>query len=343
MEGVKVPVASPRKSRTEMDMSLIMKPEIKVEEHLDVVTEVAREILEENMDKEKIEDKNETIETPEENETENHEPESNGIEDDPKEVLDQEEKNEASEVIQEIAQVHHQEEEALTISDSLAKTHFPELLEQTHNVFEVYEQGEVIEQWYTVQPEKAASNVEVLEKLENEVDNEEDKADIKKLLAWAKSSKKKKTNTMVIREKKKLDMFKKAVDVDAVPIIIEDGFDSKPMTVTSSPRFQVKPAKKETFQVRKRSVIVPVSETVVTRAWLENAIRVFEDEAEIILVNMRFDRDKDGSYEAYVTAQVGPNQVQKSYEWIIKEAPEKLVTNFIWTFFRVLTNFVCLG
>ena len=47
MEGVKVPVASPRKSKTEMDLSLIIKPEIKVEEHLDVVTEVAKEILEE--------------------------------------------------------------------------------------------------------------------------------------------------------------------------------------------------------------------------------------------------------------------------------------------------------
>ena len=46
MEGVKVPVASPRKSKTEMDLSLIIKPEIKVEEHLDVVTEVAKEILE---------------------------------------------------------------------------------------------------------------------------------------------------------------------------------------------------------------------------------------------------------------------------------------------------------
>ena len=31
---------------------------------------------------------------------------------------------------------------------------------------------------------------------------------------------------MVIREKKKLDMFKKAVDVDAIPIIIEDSFTS---------------------------------------------------------------------------------------------------------------------
>ena len=122
------------------------------------------------------------------------------VEDIFKYVPDVRDLDEPVEVIQEIAQVHHQDpEETLTISDSLAKNHFPELLEQTQNVFEVYEQGEVIEQWYTVQPEKAASNVEVLEKLENEVDNEEDKADIKKLLAWAKSSKKKKTNTMVIR------------------------------------------------------------------------------------------------------------------------------------------------
>ena len=51
MENVKIPVASPRKSRVEMDMSQIMKPEIRVEEHTDIVTEVAREILEENMTK----------------------------------------------------------------------------------------------------------------------------------------------------------------------------------------------------------------------------------------------------------------------------------------------------
>ena len=55
MEGVKVPVASPRKSKTEMDLSLIIKPEIKVEEHLDVVTEVAKEILEENETPKEIE------------------------------------------------------------------------------------------------------------------------------------------------------------------------------------------------------------------------------------------------------------------------------------------------
>ena len=133
---------------------------------------------------------------------------------------------------------------------------------------------------------------------------------------------------MVIREKKKLDMFKKAVDVDAIPIIIEDKKPGPSKTSTPTPRFQVKPTKTETFQVRKRSVIQPISETVVTRSWLENAIRVFEDETEIILVTMSFDKDQDGSYQASVTAQVGPSKVQKSYDWIIKEAPEKKVRNF---------------
>ena len=67
--------------------------------------------------------------------------------------------------------------------------------------------------------------------------------------------------------------------------------------------FQIKKA--ETFQVRRRSVIQPVSETVVTRTWLENAIRVYEDEQSVVLINMRFDRDKFGAYQAYVTAEVG--------------------------------------
>ena len=217
-----------------------------------------------------------------------------------------------------------QEEEALTISDSLAKNHFPELMNQAQEVYEVEDKkGQVVEQWYTVDPaEKSVSNVEALEKIEAEVDNEEDKADIKKLLAWAKSSKKKKTATMVIREKKKLDMYKAAVDYEAVPIIIED---SNKYDKDGSSRFQVKPTTQETFRVRRKSVIEPVSETVVTRSWLENAIRVFEDEDPIVLINMRFDRNKEGAYEAHIKAEVGPNKATKSYDWIIKEAPKKMV------------------
>ena len=132
-----------------------------------------------------------------------------------------------------------EEEEALTISDNLAKSHFPELMDQAQEVFEVTDkEGEVIEEWRAVdEPEKAVSNVEALEKIESEITDEDDKADIKRLLAWAKSSKKKKTATMVIREKKKLDMFKKAVDVDDIDIIIEEsstGSDRRTNSRTAS-------------------------------------------------------------------------------------------------------------
>ena len=71
-----------------------------------------------------------------------------------------------------------------------------------------------------------------MNKLENEAENEEERADVKKLLAWAnKKSKSNKTGTMVIREKKRMESFQriealKAVDVDAKPIIIEDSFSS---------------------------------------------------------------------------------------------------------------------
>ena len=406
MEGIKVPTATPRKSRTEYDRDDILIPDIKIEDHQDVVQEVAKEILQENQVLENgnipdnagnnvIEDEagakieNDSVEkevkgTKEESEATNDENEASKVEneaskieneaseieneaskienetskieneaseneiedpkdedeaskteneasneenkdshenEDPEEVIEaSKEENEAKVEIVE-AQVH--EEEPLTISDNLAKTHFPELMQQTEEVYEVTtKEGEVVEKLYAVEPEKAVSNVEALEQIAKEVDNAEDKADIKKLLAWArgKSSKKSKTQTMVIREKKKLDMFKKAVDVDAIPIIIED---SSTYDKNGISRFQVKPTKQATFQVRRKSVIQPVSETVVTRSWLENAIRVFEDEQFVVLINMRFDRDKEGSYEAHIKAEVGENKVEKSYDWVIKEAPKK--------------------
>merc|ERR1712224_88770 len=109
---------------------------------------------------------------------------------------------ENNEMTQEIITAEEDVVETLTISDDIAKAHFPELMEeQTQEVYEVTDkEGEVVEQWRAVEPdpEKVLSNVEALEKLESEADNEEDKIDIQKILTWAKSSKKKKTATMVI-------------------------------------------------------------------------------------------------------------------------------------------------
>ena len=235
-----------------------------------------------------------------------------------------------SEVLVELESVIDAAEDAtdeLTLSEALVRAHFPELLEQPHEIIEMAnDEGQVIEQWYSVEPQKAATNVEVLEQLKDEVQDEADKADIKKLLAWAKSSKKKKTTTMIIREKKRVEMYRAAVDVDAVPIIIEDSsekYDRHGNSGVPSKRFDVKPAQQD-FQVRRKSSIQPVSETVVTRSWLENAIRTYEDEEQIILVQMRFDR-RDGAYQAYIQAEVGPDKISKNYEWIIKKAPRSRV------------------
>ena len=68
-----------------------------------------------------------------------------------------------------------EEPETLIISDDLAKTHFPELLEQKTEVFEVTDkEGEVVEQFRAVEqnPEELLTNVEALEKMEIEAVNE---------------------------------------------------------------------------------------------------------------------------------------------------------------------------
>ena len=66
------------------------------------------------------------------------------------------------------------------------KVHFPELLEKPQEVYEVTNNdGQVVEHWYELNNEKTNANVDVLNKLEQEVQTEEDKADVKKLLAWA--------------------------------------------------------------------------------------------------------------------------------------------------------------
>ena len=72
-------------------------------------------------------------------------------------------------------------------------------------------------------------------------------------------------------------------------------------------------------------MIQPVSETVVTRTWLENAIRVYEDEQSVVLINMRFDRDKFGAYQAYVTAEVGQAYISDNRKlgfWISNSNPK---------------------
>ncbi len=182
--------------------------------------------------------------------------------------------------------------------------------------------------------ERLLSNEEVLHKMvaEGEVD-EEDMPNIQTLLKIAKSTRKPKTETFVIRAKKKQESFRKAVDFNSMNIVIEDkdkkggvGADS------SNKRFQVSQSSspRDTFQVRKTSVIQPASETVVTKKWIENAVRSQEQTAEQVeIVEMSFEAKKQlqGSsryYEARIKARVGGGDT-KSYRWTIRESPRAAI------------------
>ena len=324
-----IPVASPRKSIEIVAKSEVFVPEINIENVDDVVAQVVNE----PEDEPKVNGANDEV-TDDVTDNPNDYNSIFKVREVVVETVNEEAVESAKEVLDEDVQIDDQEiqvdnaeEEVVTISDALAKAHFPEMLEKPQEIYEVTNQeGKVVEQWYEIKDDQAASNLEVLNKLEQEAETEEDKADIKKLLAWAsKKSKSKKTTTMIVREKKREDRLKKAVDVEAKEIVIEElNSDYGPpktaaaepqSTSASSSRFQVKKANVNSFQVRKKSVIQPVSETVVTRSWLENAIRVFEDEQSVVLVSMKFDRDKEGAYQANIQAEVGPDKIIKVSRW----------------------------
>eukprot|EP00091_Calanus_sinicus_P014868 TRINITY_DN32600_c0_g1_i1.p1 TRINITY_DN32600_c0_g1~~TRINITY_DN32600_c0_g1_i1.p1 ORF type:complete len:111 (-),score=24.07 TRINITY_DN32600_c0_g1_i1:165-497(-) len=85
------------------------------------------------------------------------------------------------------------------------------------------------------------------------------------MLAWAKGTKKPKTETFVIRKKNREELLRKSVDTGAFEVVIQDRV-SKQNGVTTidtgKKKFEVD-SKKSPFEVRKKSEIQPT--TVVTR------------------------------------------------------------------------------
>ncbi|TRY70635.1 hypothetical protein TCAL_17285 [Tigriopus californicus] len=164
--------------------------------------------------------------------------------------------------------------------------------------------------------EKSKSNEEVLRDF-SQLGDAEEQAQAAALMAWTKSGKAKKkkapTNTMIVRVKNKM---RQTVDFGDRNIVIEEKKASR-FDVSSPP---AQPA----FQVRKTSVIQPESETNVTSSWIENAIKQYEHENEIELVEMKFEsspKSQKGVYEAFVKARIGAQGESKDYHWIIKRAP----------------------
>merc|ERR1719427_886366 len=68
--------------------------------------------------------------------------------------------------------------------------------------------------------EKSQSNEQVLDNIARE--EGEDRPNISQLLAWAKGTKKPKTETFVVRSKKREDVLKRAVDIGGVEMVIQE-------------------------------------------------------------------------------------------------------------------------
>ena len=60
-----------------------------------------------------------------------------------------------------------------------------------------------------------------------------------------------------------------------------------------------------------------------------------------IYTTLKFDKDKQESYHAHVRAEIGPDHVEKSYNWIIKERLN-MVIHFIYQIFYHSTDFFVL-
>ena len=57
---------------------------------------------------------------------------------------------------------------------------------------------------------------------------------------------------------------------------------------------------------------------------------------------LKFDKDKQESYHAHVRAEIGPDHVEKSYNWIIKERLNMVIIHFIYQIYYHSTDFFVL-
>ena len=185
----------------------------------------------------------------------------------------------------------------------------------------------------TWEQEKNYNNVDVLKSIADEVDGDEGDLDrVKKLISWAKSSKKTKTETMKVREKNKIDSMRQAVDPHSLSMVIEEkgkGADG-PAVVGAAPskgkKFEVRRLDSgANFQVRKHSAILPQSETVVTKDWIQSAVKLHEQEADVTVTDMSFKKDND-MYYASISAKVAGRE--KAYNWVIRVNPTEVDTNY---------------
>jgi len=153
--------------------------------------------------------------------------------------------------------------------------------------------------------ETKLSNEQVLDNIARE--EGEDRPNISQLLAWAKGTRKAKTETFVVRSKKREDVLKRAVDIGGVEMVIEEK------------------AKKEEVKVEvvKEKPADPQAEAAVTREWLEVALKEASQTEVVNIVKIEFEKLAQGVHKVQVVAKLGGGFKDQEFHWVIRPA-EKL-------------------
>merc|ERR1711971_713314 len=153
--------------------------------------------------------------------------------------------------------------------------------------------------------ETKLSNEQVLDNIARE--EGEDRPNISQLLAWAKGTRKAKTETFVVRSKKREDVLKRAVDIGGVEMVIEEK------------------AKKDEVKVDvvKEKPAEPQAEAAVTREWLEVALKEASHTEVVNIVKIEFEKLAQGVHKVQVVAKLGGGFKDQEFHWVIRPA-EKL-------------------
>merc|ERR1719500_1569576 len=153
--------------------------------------------------------------------------------------------------------------------------------------------------------ETKLSNEQVLDNIARE--EGEDRPNISQLLAWAKGTKKPKTETFVVRSKKREDVLKRAVDIGGVEMVIQEKAKKE----------------EEKVDVVKEKPAAPQAEAAVTREWLEVALKEASQAEVVNIVKIEFEKLAQGVHKVQVVAKLGGGFKDQEFHWVIRPA-EKL-------------------
>merc|ERR1719239_10788 len=153
--------------------------------------------------------------------------------------------------------------------------------------------------------ETKLSNEQVLDNIARE--EGEDRPNISQLLAWAKGTRKAKTETFVVRSKKREDVLKRAVDIGGVEMVIEEKAKKE----------------EENVEVVKEKPADPQTEAAVTREWLEVALKEASQTEVVNIVKIEFEKLAQGVHKVQVVAKLGGGFKDQEFHWVIRPA-EKL-------------------